>query len=145
MEDYLYVYTLGDGMTDSDIKDYLKDLNIEANQVNDELFEEYWERTGGVPDELRDAVKELKDATDDVEDGLDEICENNEDLNDATGSIMDAYLEKTEEALAGYGQSVNLTEDNYAKEIDKIIKAVPPMKSAFFFIDIRHEIVMYAN
>ncbi len=130
VEDYLYVYTLGDGMTDSDIKDYLKDLSIEASQVDDELFEEYWERTGGVPDELRDAVKELKDATADVEDGLDEICENNEDLNDATGSIMDAYLEKTEEALAGYGQSVNLTEDNYAKEIDKIIKAVPPMKSA---------------
>ena len=74
-ETYLYAYKLGNGKTDSDLKNFLKDLKIDSSEVEDELFQEYWDRTGGVSEKLRDAVKELRDATEEVRDGLDESVE----------------------------------------------------------------------
>jgi len=120
-ETYLYAYKLGKGKTDADLKKYLKDIKIDPSEVDDELFQEYWDRTGGVPDELRDAVKELRDATEDVRDGLDELSDNNDDINDATAELFDAYLEETTNALKGYGVNVELTEANYEEELDKLI------------------------
>lgn len=124
-EDYVYAYKLGAGKTDADLKDYLKNLKIDASQVDDELFQEYWERTGGVEDELRDAVKELRDGTDDVRDALDELSSNNEDITDATSEIFDSYLDTTSETLAGYGMDVKLTERNYVSELNSLIENSP--------------------
>lgn len=131
-ESYIYAYKLGNGKTDKDLKDYLKDLKIDPSDVKDPLFEEYWDRTGGVEDKLRDAVKELKDATDDVRDGLDELTENNKDINDGTGELFDQYLKQTSKTLKGYGMKVTLTEENYADKLDDVIKAspIPAMKKA---------------
>ena len=131
-EEYIYAYILGDGKTDDDLKDYLKDLKIDSTEVDDELFQEYWDRTGGVEEELRDAVKELRDATDDVRDGLDELSENNDDINDATADIFDAYLEQTSSTLKSYGMNVTLTESNFEEKLDDVIDAAPieSMKSA---------------
>ncbi|MCR5544416.1 MAG: ABC transporter permease [Eubacterium sp.] len=124
-EDYLYAYKLGNDKTDADLKDYLKDIKIDASEVDDELFQEYWDRTGGVSDDLRDAVKELRDATEDVRDGLDELSDNNDDINDATAELFDAYLEETTNALKKNGINVELTEENYESELDKLIDASP--------------------
>ena len=121
-EDYLYAYKLDEGTTDKDLKDYLKDLKIDSSEVDDELFQEYWERTGGIEEDLRDAVKELRDATNDVRDGVKELSDNNDDINEATGDIFDAYLEETSSSLQNSGYDVELTEDNYKKEIDNIIE-----------------------
>ncbi|SNU05156.1 putative ABC transport system permease protein [Lachnospiraceae bacterium] len=121
-EDYLYAYKLDEGTTDKDLKDYLKDLKIDSSEVDDELFQEYWERTGGIEEYLRDAVKELRDATNDVRDGVKELSDNNDDINEATGDIFDAYLEETSSSLQNSGYDVELTEDNYKKEIDNIIE-----------------------
>ncbi len=124
-EEYSYAYKLGGGKEDADLKNYLKDLKIDATQVDDELFQEYWDRTGGVEEELRDAVKELRDATEDVRDALDELTENHDDINDATAEIFDSYLEETSKTLGSYGMSVELTESNYKSELDKLIDASP--------------------
>ena len=124
-EEYLYAYKLGDGKTDADLKDYLKDIKIDSSEVDDELFQEYWDRTGGVPEELRDAVKELRDATEDVRDGIDELSDNNDDINDATAELFDAYLEETTNALKGYGVNVELTEANFENELNKLIDSSP--------------------
>ena len=121
-EDYLYAYKLDEGTTDKDLKDYLKDLKIDSSEVDDELFQEYWERTGGIEEDLRDAVKELRDATNDVRDGVKELSDNNDDINEATGDIFDAYLEETSSSLQNSGYDVELTEDNYKKEIENIIE-----------------------
>ena len=110
-EEYSYAYKLGGGKEDSDLKDYLKEIKIDASQVDDELFQEYWDRTGGVEEELRDAVKELRDATEDVRDALDELTCNNEDINDATSEILDSYLEQTTKSLGNYGLEKELTEE----------------------------------
>ena len=124
-EEYLYAYKLGGGKTDADLKEYLKDIKIDSSEVDDELFQEYWDRTGGVPDDLRDAVKELRDATEDVRDGLDELSDNNDDINDATAELFCAYLEETTNALKGYGMNIELTESNYESKLDDLIEASP--------------------
>ena len=121
-EDYLYAYKLDEGTTDKDLKDYLKDLKIDSSEVDDELFQEYWERTGGIEEDLRDAVKELRDATNDVRDGVKELSDNNDDINEATGEIFDAYLEQTSSSLQSSGYDIELTEENYKRELDKIIE-----------------------
>ena len=121
-EDYLYAYKLDEGTTDKDLKDYLKDLKIDSSEVDDELFQEYWERTGGIEEDLRDAVKELRDATNDVRDGVKELSDNNHDINEATGEIFDAYLEQTSSSLQSSGYDIELTEENYKRELDKIIE-----------------------
>ncbi len=123
-EDYLYTYKLGSGKTDRDLKDYLKELKIDAAEVDDELFAEYWDRTGGVEDKLRDAVSDLKEATDEVADAIDELSDNNEDINDATGKIFDSYLEATSSTIKGYGIDIDLTEDNFVSELDKLTDSI---------------------
>ena len=121
-EAYLYAYKLGEGKTDKDLKDYLKGIKIDPSEIDDQLFEEYWDRTGGVEDKLRDAVTDLREATDDVKDGLDELSGNNEDINKGTSELFDTYLEQTSTALAGYGIDVDLTENNFEKKLDEIIE-----------------------
>ena len=124
-EEYLYAYRLGDGKTDADLKGYLKDIKIDSSEVDDELFQEYWDRTGGIPEELRDAVKELRDATEDVRDGLDELSDNNDDINDATAELFDNYLEQANKAFKGNGIDVELTESNFESELDRLIDESP--------------------
>ena len=123
-EAYLYAYRLGERVTDKELKDHLNEIKIDPSEVDDSFFEEYWERTGGVEDKLKDAVKDLKDATDDVEEGLDKLSENNDDINDATEEIFDSYLIKASDALKMMGSDVDLTEDNYEKKIDEMIGMV---------------------
>ncbi|MBR1506760.1 MAG: ABC transporter permease [Eubacterium sp.] len=124
-EEYLYAYRLGNGKTDADLKGYLKDIKIDSSEVDDELFQEYWDRTGGIPEELRDAVKELRDATEDVRDGLDELSDNNDDINDATAELFDNYLEQANKAFKGNGIDVELTESNFESELDRLIDESP--------------------
>ena len=121
-EDYLYSYRLGGGKTDRDLKNYLKDLKINAELVDDELFQEYWDRTGGIEKDLRGAVEDLREATDKVHDGLEELAEHNGDLKDGTAKIFEAYLVQAQEALVSGGLEAELREDTYGEELDRLIE-----------------------
>ncbi len=96
-EDYLYTYKLGSGKTDRDLKDYLKDLKIDASEVDDELFAEYWDRTGGVEDKLRDAVSDLKEATDEVVDAVDELKDGTAEMADGVEELDTSVNDALEE------------------------------------------------
>ncbi len=120
-ETYIYSYKLNGNVSDDDLKEYLKDLKIEASQVDDPLFQEYWDRTGGVEDELRNSVKELKDATNDVKDGLGDLEKNNDEINESTQNIFDLFLNQTEGTLNVYNLNLDLTEENYDRELENII------------------------
>ncbi len=122
-EEYLYAYSLGEGVTDKDLKDYLNDLKIDSSEVDDELFQEYWDRTGGVEDKLLDAVKDLRDATEDFKDGVKELSDNNDDINDATSEMFDAYLKEANDSFKKNGINVTLTEDNFETELEKQIES----------------------
>ena len=139
-EDYLYSYRLGNGVTDDDLKDYLKDIKIDSSEVDDELFQEYWDRTGGIEEELRDAIDELRDATEDVRDGLEELTDNNDDINDATGEIFDAYLSQASDSLKGVGLDRELTEDNYEEVMDELIASSDSAFVRFSIEDARDQL-----
>lgn len=139
-ETYLYAYKLGENVTDKDLKDYLKDIKIEADEVDDELFKEYWDRTAGVTDKLTDAVSELKDATEEVRDALSELAENNGDINDAADTLFAAYLEQTEDALKGYGITTELTEDNYENRLSELEEAAPLDEMKQALADVREQL-----
>lgn len=139
-ETYLYAYKLSGKITDKELKNYLKDIKIQSSQVDDELFQEYWDRTAGIKDELTDAVDKLKDATDDVNQALSELAENNSDVNDATATIFDEYLSKTSDTLTSYGIKVKLTEDNYEEEIDKLISSPNLAMLKDSLVDIKNQL-----
>ena len=120
-EDYLYAYRLGKDNTDKELKDFLNDVKIDSEEVDDELFQEYWDRTGGIAEELKDAIGELRDATDEVRDALEELADNNDDITDATEDIFEAYLKEAQNSLRSSGFDVELTEDNFDDELDKLI------------------------
>lgn len=121
-ETYSYAYKLGSGNDDAGVKNFLKDIKINATQVEDELFLEYWDRTGGVADELRDAVKDLRDATDEVRDAVKELSNHNNDINEASEAIFDSYLAQVSQTLNGYGFEMELTEENYGEKLDQLIE-----------------------
>lgn len=120
-EEYLYAYKLSSDADEDELKDYLTDIKISSELVDDEYFQEYWERTGGVGDDLEDAMKELSDATDEVNDGLKELSDNNETLNDGTKTIFNSVLDSVNSSLSDAGLDTTLTEDNFKEELDRLI------------------------
>lgn len=74
-EEYYYAYLLNDRMTDDELKDELKELEFSADDVQDAYFQEYWDRTLGREDELRDGIQELVDGAEELKDGLKELKE----------------------------------------------------------------------
>ncbi len=124
-ETYLYAYRLGENATDQELKAYLRDIKIEAEEVDDDLFREYWDRTAGVTDQLTEAVSGLKDAAKEVRDALKELSEKNGDITDAADLLFSAYLQQTADALAGYGFTAELTEENYGSRIQEMTDAAP--------------------
>lgn len=91
-EEYYYAYHLNGKMTDEELKDKLEDLEFSADDVQDEFFQEYWDRTLGQKDELQDGAKE----------------------------IFDSYLSEANSALSGYGVGT-LTADNFESVLQKKI------------------------
>lgn len=140
-ETYLYAYKLGKDNTDQNLKDYLNDIKIDASEIDDPLFQEYWDRTGGVEEDLREAVSDLREATDDVRDGLDELTDNNDEINDATAELFDAYLRQTQDALKSYGLSTELTEENFEEELDGLINSVDSALVSFAIKDAKEELL----
>ncbi|MCR5623861.1 MAG: ABC transporter permease [Lachnospiraceae bacterium] len=121
-EEYSYAYKLKGNATDEKLKAYLKDIEISAGQVDDKFFKEYWKRTGGVADDLENAVDDFKEATTDIDDALDELGDNNKDITGATDTLFKTYLNQTSNALKSQGLTKDLTEENYASEMDKLIE-----------------------
>ena len=74
-EEYYYAYLLNDRMTDDELKDELKELEFSADDVQNAYFQEYWDRTLGREDELRDGIQELVDGAEELKDGLKELKE----------------------------------------------------------------------
>lgn len=46
-EEYVYAFLLNNKLTDKELKELLQDFALSANDLDNEYFQEYWERTGG--------------------------------------------------------------------------------------------------
>lgn len=55
-EEYSYAYRLNGNITQEEFRDCLQDLEVEADDIEDEYFQEYWERTGGRLDKFMDTL-----------------------------------------------------------------------------------------
>ena len=119
-ETYLYAFRLKGKTTCDDVKDALEDIKVDTDRIDDEYFQEYWDRTGAAINDFKDGIKELKSGANELADGLGELTDNNRKLNNAAQELFDAYLEQASSSLSAYGLDAELTEDNYSDEMKKI-------------------------
>lgn len=117
-EEYYYAYRLNGKMTDDELKSELEKLEFAPDDVADEFFLEYWDRTMGRKDELQDGIKELLDGTKELSDGLSELTGHDDELKSGADEILDSYIFEANGALSGYGVET-LTADNF----DTVLKA----------------------
>lgn len=114
-ESCTYAYALNGKVKGQEIKELLKGFDFSPEEVEDDWFQEYWDRTGGKKEEIEDGVDDLADGAGQLKDGLGELKKNNGDLTEGAASIFDSYLKEASEGLASYGLTEELTEANYGE------------------------------
>lgn len=96
VEEYVYMYTLGENVTNDDLKERLEDINLDTSLVTDKYMKEIiddLEQTkndmvNGVND-LSDGVQEVVDAVDDFSDGVNELSSGVDEINSHTDELSD--------------------------------------------------------
>lgn len=120
-EEYVYAYKLGSGVTDDDLKDKIRSIELDYTKVEDKYFRETIDDILADRQEIEDGIGELSDGTKELSDGMTELDEHSTELNDAAQKIVDSYFTQTNAKLAEMKVPVTLTEENYAEELDKLI------------------------
>ena len=72
-ETYLYAFRLEGKTTCDDVKDVLEDIKVDTDSIDDEYFQEYWDRTGAAINDFKDGIKELKSGANELADGVAEL------------------------------------------------------------------------
>ena len=106
-EEYYYAYRLNDSMTDDELKDELKKLEFDSEDVKDEFFQDYWNRTLGRKDELKNGIDELLNGATELRNGINMLPFNNEGLLGGADKLCDGIQELKDE-----------TDDNIDKLFD---------------------------
>ena len=71
-EEYLYAYRLKGTTTSDDVKDILNDFKVDADEMSDSFFQDYWDRTGGKVTDMQLGI-ETKIPAEIEQDGMDEL------------------------------------------------------------------------
>ena len=122
-EEYVYAYTLGDGVTDDDLKGLIKELDLDYTKVEDKYFRETIDDILADRKDLEDGVDELYDGTAELSDGMKDMTAHNDELNDAAQAMVDSFFAQANSEPHLMLASVKLTEENYEKELDELIEA----------------------
>lgn len=72
-ETYLYAFRLKGKTTCDDVKDALEDIKVDTDSIDDEYFQEYWDRTGAAINDFKDGIKDLKSGANELADGVAEL------------------------------------------------------------------------
>lgn len=72
-ETYLYAFRLEGKTTCDDVKDALEDIKVDTDSIDDEYFQEYWDRTGAAVNDFKDGIKDLKSGANELADGVAEL------------------------------------------------------------------------
>ena len=126
-EEYLYAWRLNGAMSQSRLREQLKELRFDPEEVSDPYFREYWEQTWGErddllrgADELADGNRELSEALSDVHRtmtgdelvpvrpylpeellaAMDELAEAGAELAEGSGEMRDAVREIADKYLS---------------------------------------------
>lgn len=119
-EEYVYAYRLSRGMTDKKLKEILNEYKVDASDINDTYFQEYWKHTGKKKDDLQDGIKKLNDGAVTLRNGLSKLSDHKDDLQKGASQVFDAYLQQASDALQEYGLQGTLTEDNYRTKLENM-------------------------
>lgn len=120
-EDYTYAYTLEKNASDDDLRDKIKNLEFDYNDVEDLYFQDYIKEFTEGKDKMTNAVNDIYDGVNELADGLKEASDNNDNLADGADSLFDGYLQQVSASLSDYGITEPLTKDNYKSKLDEII------------------------
>lgn len=58
----MYAYRLKGTTTSDDVKDILNDFKVDADEISDSFFQDYWDRTGGKVTNIDDGIDDLSKA-----------------------------------------------------------------------------------
>lgn len=119
-EEYAYAYLLNGKMSDQQLKEKLKKLEISADDIDDGFFQEYWERTGGMLDKCQEALGQLSSGAWELSEGLAGLDKNSGRLSAASSDIFSASLAEASESLAQLGVP-ELTADNYVQVLQGLM------------------------
>lgn len=119
-ETYCYSFILGSDYTSAELKNLLMNITIEPSEVDDECFQEYWDRTGGKIDELQNGIDELLEGSISLCDGLSELENSNEEINNAADNLVESYLSSASATIGS-----ELTEDDYYDTLTYISEIAP--------------------
>lgn len=137
-EEFVYAYQLNDGLTDEELKEILQEFTISPDDIEDDYFQEYWDRTGGKLEDFKEALEDLSDGAKDLSGSLFE-------LESATGRMqgsglfgnsLDDYAHGVSETARGAekladgisefsNETETFMDDNFDTEIPKLTQFLP--------------------
>lgn len=74
-EEYVYAYLLNDAMTDAELKEYLSDVKVETEDIQDEYFLAYYEEQVEEKEELEEGIEDLVNGASELTEGLTTLSE----------------------------------------------------------------------
>lgn len=120
-EDYTYAYTLSKNVSHDDVRDKIKNLDFDYNDVEDIYFQDYISELTEDRNKMTDAIDDIYDGVNELADGLSDAVENNDSIVDGVGAMFDQYLAQASQQLSSVGLTEYLTRENYKSLLDKII------------------------
>ncbi len=121
-EEYVYAYKLGADVTDDDLKEKIRAVKLDHMKVEDKYFRETIDNLLSDRRRIEDGVNSLTDGTTELSDGMTELESHSAELKTASQQLVDAYFAQANEKLSAAGMNVTLREENYAEELDSLIK-----------------------
>lgn len=132
-EEYVYAYRLNDNATDKELKEILKGFIMSADDIEDDYFQEYWNKTGGKLEEFKEALSDLSEGAEELSDGISELDFSmgrmqesglfGNSLDDYAGGVLEA-AEGAKELADGISEFSDETEtfidDNFDAELSKL-------------------------
>ena len=74
-EEYVYAYRLGENVTNDDLKEKIKEIELDYDKVEDEYFRETIDEALSDREDLEDGVNELYDGSSELSDGMKELTD----------------------------------------------------------------------
>ncbi|MBP1533869.1 MAG: ABC transporter permease, partial [Ruminococcus sp.] len=94
-EEYVYAYKLGSGVTDDDLKNKIRSIELDYTKVEDKYFRETIDDILADRRELENGIDELSDGAKELSGGMAELDEHSAELNEAAHKIVDSYFTQT--------------------------------------------------
>lgn len=102
-QEYCYSYSLEKGVRDTDLKDYLSEIKINAKQINDAFFQEMVKTKTKGRDALTDEIGQLFDGAGEMSNALKTFNKGADDLDDGIQAVSNGLtqLNKDSDSLSG--------------------------------------------